>query len=256
MYFFITKDQFPTVLPTNILDINENLDFNFTSQMQADSAGRALSSLISKMIKNKGFPYSVYSMLYQACVCSVSLYGSEVFGFSKFESVYNLHLRAIRAFLGLPKNTASSGLASEFDWLMPQYQSHIKMVQFFNRVLSTSNSRILKHVYQWDYALNKSGKIKTWSSEVKTILHENDLGYIFDSQQIFPTNIVTNQLKVSLIRKQQEQVKLECENKPKLRTFLKIKEFDKTSPHIFKHKVGASIIVNLGKFFGNFGKNL
>ena len=110
----------------------------------------------------------------------------------------------------------------------------MKMVQFFNRVLSTSNSRILKHVYQWDYALNKSGKIKTWSSEVKTILHENDLGYIFDSQQIFPTNIVTNQLKVSLIRKQQEQVKLECENKPKLRTFLKIKEFDKTSPHIFK----------------------
>jgi hypothetical protein len=39
--------------------INEFLDFTFTAQIQADSAGRALSSIITKMIKNQGFPFNV-----------------------------------------------------------------------------------------------------------------------------------------------------------------------------------------------------
>ena len=43
-------------------NINEHLDYKFTSQMQADSAGRALSALITKMIKSKGFPFSIYSI--------------------------------------------------------------------------------------------------------------------------------------------------------------------------------------------------
>ena len=132
----------------------------------------------------------------------------------------------------MPKNTASPGLVSEFDWLLPQFQAHMKIVHYFNRILSISDNRILKKVYKWDHALNKIGKIKTWSWEVKEILNENNLGYIFESQQIFPSVIVNKNLKESLSKKQQELVKLECENKPKLRTFLKIKDFGQISPHV------------------------
>ena len=74
--------------------INEYLDYSFTAEIQADSAGRALSSIITKMIKNQGFPFTVYSILYQACVCSISEYASEVFGFEQYESTLNIHLRA------------------------------------------------------------------------------------------------------------------------------------------------------------------
>ena len=89
--------------------INEYLDYNFTAEIQADSAGRALSSIITKIIKNKGFPFSVYSVLYQSCVCSISQYSSEVFGFEENDSTFKLKLRAARAFLGLPKSVASFG---------------------------------------------------------------------------------------------------------------------------------------------------
>ena len=75
------------------------------------------------MIKNKGFPFSVYSILYQACVCSISQYGSEVFGYEQYDPTFKLHLRAARAFLGLPKNVTSFGLVSELDWLLPHFQS-------------------------------------------------------------------------------------------------------------------------------------
>ena len=112
--------------------INEHIDFDYTSKMQSDSAGRALSSIVTKMIKNKGFPFSIYSILYQSCVCSISQYGGEIFEYGKYDSSFKLHLRAARAFLGLPKNVASFGLISELDWLLPQFQSRLKMIQYFN----------------------------------------------------------------------------------------------------------------------------
>ena len=49
-------------------NFNEHLDYNYTFEKQADAAGRALGSVITKMIKNKGFPNSVYSRLYQSCI--------------------------------------------------------------------------------------------------------------------------------------------------------------------------------------------
>ena len=117
--------------------INEFLDFTFTAQVQADSAGNALSKIITKMIKNQGFPFNVYSILYNACVCSISGYGSEVFGFEEFDSSNKIHFRAARAYLGMPKNVASFGLISELDWLMPQYQTWIKMIHYFSRLVKT-----------------------------------------------------------------------------------------------------------------------
>ena len=96
--------------------------------------------MITKMIKNKGFPYSVYSRLYQSCVCSVAHYGSEVFGYEEYSSTLKLQLRAARAFLGLPKNVTSCGLVSELDWLLPHYQTRIKMIQYFGRILGTPSN--------------------------------------------------------------------------------------------------------------------
>ena len=85
--------------------IDENLDFEHTVDLLADSAGRALSSIITKMIKNGGFPYNVFCTLYQACVCSISDYGGEIFGFEEYNSAKKIHLRAARSFLGVNKLT-------------------------------------------------------------------------------------------------------------------------------------------------------
>ena len=214
--------------------INEYLDYNFTAGVQSDSAGRALSSIITKMIKNKGFPYSVYSILYHACVCSISEYGSEVFGFAQYDTTFKLHLRATRAFLGLPKNATSFGLVSELDWLLPQYQTQIKMIRQFGRILRTPNHRLIYRVFKWDRHLNSSGAISTWSDEIRTILYDNDLAPLYDLQQIFPVKDVVSQLKSAMTIKQQNNVRIECEQKPKLRTFVTFKDYQNLPPHVGK----------------------
>ena len=214
--------------------INEHLDYNYTAEVQADSAGRALSSMITKMIKNKGFPFSIFSILYQACICSISQYGSEVYGFKKYESNVKLHLRAARAFLGLPKNVASFGLVSELDWLLPHYQSHLKMIQYFSRIMCTPSNRLLYKVYIWDRNLAETKNISTWSTEIKSILYEHNMAHVFDNQQIFPTKATILELKGSMHKKQQQTLKTECENKPKLRTFILFKDFQTLPPHVGK----------------------
>ena len=214
--------------------MNEYLDFNFTASMQADSAGRALSSIITKMIKNKGLPYTVYSMLHQTCVSSISQYGSEVFGFSNYESYFKLHLRSARSFLGLPKTVTSFGLVSEIDWLLPQYETQIRMVRYLDRLYRTSCNRLLAKVYTWDRKLNDNGVLNTWSTEVKQILDNNNLGSIYDRKTIFPLKSTIAKLRSSMYNQQKDLVKAECMNKPKLRTFITFKDFDKISPHIGK----------------------
>ena len=206
----------------------------FSVDRQVDSAGRALSAIISKMIKNKGLPFNVYSTLYFACVSSISLYGCEVFGFQHSNSMLKLQLRASRAYLGLPKTTASCGLISEFDWLLPKYQSYIKMIQFFGRIMLTSSHRLLYKVYKWDRGLNDRGQIKTWSHEIKSILNEFDLGHIFESEQIFPVKTVISQMQNLMKLKQNGDIKAECFLKPKLRSFVTYKDFSNMSPHMTK----------------------
>ena len=105
----------------------------------------------------------MYSILYKACVCSISEYGSEVFGFDQYNSSFKLHLRAARAYLGLPKNVTSYGLISELDWMLPQGQMNIKMIRHFGRVLKTPNNRLMKKIYIWDKYLNESEQISSWS---------------------------------------------------------------------------------------------
>ena len=75
------------------VNINEFLDFKFMVEKHADSAGRALGGIITKMIKNNGFPYNVYSLLYNACVTTIADYSGPVTGYQKYESSLKVHLR-------------------------------------------------------------------------------------------------------------------------------------------------------------------
>ena len=176
----------------------------------------------------------MFSILYQSCVSSISQYGSEVYGFGRYDALFKLYLRAARSYLGLPKTVTSFGLVSEINWLLPQYKTQIKMVRFLGRLYSLPNSRLLRKVFDWDCRLNETGAISTWSSEVKDILHSNNMSIIFDTKQTFHVKSIIANLRSSMELKQRELVKKECASKPKLRTFISFKDYDNLSPHIGK----------------------
>ena len=214
--------------------VNEHLDYKFTVNLLADSAGRALSSIITKMIKNGGFPYSIFCTLYQACVCSIADYSSEVFGYESFESATKIHLRAARSFLGVPKTTPLSGIISEINLLLPQSRAQIRMIRQYHRVLKMDNSRLTKRIYSWDKKLNDENIVKTWNSEINAIFSQNNLDEMFQSGLIFDIKDTVTKLQNSMLLAQQSLVKVQCENMPKLRTFVKFKDFFSTPSYLTK----------------------
>ena len=132
------------------VNINEHLDFRFTVEKHAEAAGRALGSIVTKMIKNGGFPYNVYSLLYNSCVTSVSDYSGPVTGYLQYDSTLKIHLRAIRAFLGVPKNACNVGVLIEVDLLLPQYRTQIQMIRQYHRMICMDDDRLTKQIFVWD----------------------------------------------------------------------------------------------------------
>lgn len=215
------------------ITLNEYLDYNYSTQILAESGGRALSSIITKMIKNGGFPLNVYKILFNSSVCSVTDYGGEVWGYKEYEAIKKIQLKACRAYLGVPKNTPIPGLLSEINWNEPRSRTQLQMIRHYHRLLKMDNNRLSKRVYLWDRQLNDVGTIKTWSTEVKSILQRNGLQQYYN-QGLFPLQHVTDVLKKSLLNKDQANWKASCLPLPKLRTFNKLKDFTVDSPYIFK----------------------
>ena len=210
--------------------LNEYLDFRFTCKVQSDSASRALSAIVTKMIKNSGFPYNIYSLLYESCVTSISDYGAEIFGYNDYDSNLNLHLRAIRAFIGVPKNAAKAGVLSEIGWVLPKYRTQIRMIRYYHRLLKMPEQRLSKKIFIWDKEL----KIQNWTNEIKTIFYQAGQGMIFDTGTIFSLKPVLEDIKNAQMRSQKFSLELECINKPKLRTFITIKDFNTIPTYITK----------------------
>ena len=122
--------------------IFEHLIFEQTANELHDPASRALCSVVSKLIKNKGLPLKVYKILWESCVISVAQYGSEVWGFKKNKCTERLFNRAVRTYLGLGPAAPMGGAKAELMWLQPVSYSHIKIINYFFRLQQFPNNII------------------------------------------------------------------------------------------------------------------
>ena len=184
------------------ITINENLSFEKARTDLAESAGRALSGIITKMIKNGGFPFNVYTILYESCVCSITDYGSEVLGFSEYQATEKVHNKAARAYLGLGRSTPIPGMRVEMGWLEPRSRTQARMIRMLHRLVCMDSARLTKKIFLWDQKLTETSEISTWGREVRDILTRNNLQGVF-YQNIFDLKVTIETLKSSLSLKDQ-----------------------------------------------------
>ena len=169
-----------------------------------------------------------------SCVNSISDYGGSVFGFDQHEGPLKVHLRAARAFLGVPKNAVKCAILSEIDWLLPKNRTRVRMIRQLHRMLRMTNDRLTKKVLLWDKKLNNTGAVYTWYSEIKQILNDCNFQYIYETDAIFPLKPTILSIISSLKLKQNTEIKTECLAMPKLRTFNICKDFDKQATYLSK----------------------
>ena len=193
----------------------------------SDPASRALSAIICKMIKNKGFPFNVFEMLYDCCVTSVCDYAHDVIGFHQYSGSDQIHTKAIRSYLGVGRSANLCAIRYEISLLEPRSRTQIKMLRFYFRMLNMENCRLTKQIYLYDQHFSKCNpRLATWSSEIVEIISQNNLSAIVHTQS---PKIVLSLLKNSLQTRDQNMHRRECLKSDKLRTYNTL--FDPFVPH-------------------------
>ena len=136
-----------------------------------------------------------------------------------------VHLRAARFYLGLPKNAPIPAILADIDWLEPVYNTQIKMIRQYHRILKMENSRLTKVVLLWDRELcSQNNGINTWSGEIDTIFQNYNLGYFAENLNLFPLKEVIGTLRSNMKSSQNLDLETRC-GMPQLRTYIKFKDF-------------------------------
>ena len=97
-----------------------------------------------------------------------------------------------------------------------------------------AENRLTKKAFLWDKELNDSNQISFWSSEIKCIFSDCNMLHIYDNCSPFNVKSTTTEMQQLFKTKQQTYLKAECQIKPKLRTFMKIKNFTEIPAYIVK----------------------
>ena len=199
------------------LTINQFLDFGKMSNSFTDPADRALSAVIGKMIKNKGFPFNVFEMLYNCCVTTITDYAHEVIGFHQYSGSDSIQTKAIRSYLGVGRSANLCAIRYELSLMEPKSRTQIRMLRFYFRMLNMENCRLTKKIYLYDqYFAQCNPLLSTWSSEISDIVAKNNLSAVIYTQ---PPKIVLSLLKNSLSDRDQFKLRQECLKSDKLRTY-------------------------------------
>ena len=161
---------------------------NFESGMErlTESASRALGMIISKYKTTKYMGFDTYEKLYQTNVIPVMDYGSEVWGYEKFNKSEIVQNRASRVYLGVHRFAPVLGLQGDLRWLSCRTRRKLNMVRYWNRLVNMDNTRITKRVFQWDYESN----VNNWSSEINKILEEHSFDREFENQALINSDVL------------------------------------------------------------------
>ena len=199
------------------LAIDQHLNFEKMSDSMCEPASRALSAIMCKMIKNKGFPLNIFEMLYNCCVTSITDYGHDVIGFHQYPGSALIHSKAIRAYLGVGHSANLCAIRSEMGWLEPRSRTQVRMLRFYLKLKKLPDDRLTKKIFICDqFFMKNHPDLQCFSSEINQIICRNDL--IFDIETM-PPKLICKNLENVLLQKDISMFKSQCSKSPKLRTY-------------------------------------
>ena len=147
---------------------------------------------------------------------SIIEYGSEVWGYSRYDCCDKIQNRAIRFYLGLHKFTPIVTLNAEMGWDCTRNRRWINMLRYWNRLIKMNEDRLTKKLFLIDKQIAKNN----WSEEVKCILVKAGKVDIFENNTICDLNEISQALRHLNEIEMQEIIN----TKPKLRTYKLLKD--------------------------------
>ena len=138
-------------------------------------------------------------------------YESEIWGFKEFEQCSRIQNRA--TYSSVHNRAPIAALQRDIGWILPKYRRYVNMLRLWNRFLSLDNTRITKHVFNWEYGLQCSD---SWSDNVRSILNLIGLNNHYNNRSMVDLNVATTLLN----NKMEDEWRVNVSLKPKLRSYI------------------------------------
>lgn len=159
-----------------------------------------------------------YEALYESYVDPIMNYASGVWGFRHFDAPRVLQNRIMRFYMGVHKFAPVAAMKLEMDWLECRDKRWLNMLRLFNRINTMDQWKLPKLIYDWNVSLG----LNSWGSEIKHIA--TSLGFNTDLNygETYPLTLAHNKF----LDKNRHTWQSEAYQKPKLRTFVQIHDFE------------------------------
>ena len=161
----------------------KNGGWNRTQKYLSDYGSFAFHNL-NRLFQNITLSDTEKFKLFDCLVGSVLSYASEVWSFHKAPDVERLHTRFCRNILGVKKSTSLSALYCELGRKPLIVFRKLRIIRYWIKVIRSDNP-LLRNTYNMlaDDAINNvTYNGNNWAYNVKNILHNLGLGYIWENQ--------------------------------------------------------------------------
>ncbi len=204
--------------------LDEHMDFAKTAELLANSAGRALGSVINKVKLNKDLGFNTYTTLIDSCVMPIILYASGVWGLKSHKICEDVLLRACRFYSGVHRLAPIPGIQGDFGWWDCKSRCNLELIRLYNRFITMDPDRLNRRVFMYDKEVCK----ENWNERFKQILVELELDRYWLNNAVIPIEVA----KEKIAKCFENDWKHHCSTKPKLRTYVTFKQDTKVAAHI------------------------
>ena len=208
--------------------LNENLLYNITASVLADSGKRALAAICTKFNKLKGLGFKTYSRLYHTGVAPILDYASGIWGFQKFGYLDAVQNKAIRYFLGVHRFAPNLAINGDAGWISSTVRRKIEMFRYWNRLINMDDNRITKKIFKWDYT-NRKGK-GSWNSDIYKLFSE--IGKLDNYRNLLSVNL--EEVKKLLLQIEKSEWLNDIQTTSKLVNYRNFKEAYVSEPYVYK----------------------
>ena len=177
-----------------------NSTFNFKKSVVDLSlrSKKAFMEFATNLQKLGSVKLEVFFKIFDSQIQPIYLYGSEIWGFRRYDSIEKIHLMACKLFLNVGPQTPNAVVYGECGRHPVYINSYIRTIRYWLKLTVMPEERIPRKAYNMLLLLDNLG-YKTWATEVRLLLNSHGFGYVWLSQFVYDHDSFINIFKQRLI---------------------------------------------------------
>lgn len=173
--------------------------FLTTRNYLKNQATKAMYSLLQKCRKHN-MSIECQLDMFDKAILPILLYGSEIWGFEKFDILERVHLKFCKIILNLKQTTPASIVYGELGRYPISVSIKLRMVKFWCRLVNGDDNKISSILYKLLFInFNNYGFESRWLTFIKTIFDDCGLTNVWSSQNYFSPEWIEKSVESRLL---------------------------------------------------------